>query len=391
MAMILPFFKKIIMLSFFLVWIFGLAGCVAGANGIGMRQKAVGQPTKVALLLPLQGPNAANGQAIRNGFLTAYYYAKERQSNAPAVEVMDTSQGSILDVYQQAVSRGARFVVGPLTKGELQALAEQNKLSVPTLALNTLDNTSRVDNLYQFGLSPLDEATQAAVRAKQDGHRRVLVIAPAGEWGQKIAAAFIKQWKALGGVVVNSYAYQTKADFSYGIRTSLRIENTMSKNTHSGFRYVPNSNMNADVIFLAAFPQQARQIKPTLNFYGAGSIPVYGTSLIYSGIPSPMYDQDLNGIEFEDMPWILGPDKPQWAQMRDRIKNMWASSYSASPRLYALGIDAYHITYRLNSLIGSSATLTGATGQLSVDADQHIKRQLEWARMENGVPTLLLN
>ncbi len=372
---------KIISAVFLIAFTLWLAGCATAGIGGG---PSVPKATKVALLLPLQGPNAARGQAIRNGFLTAYYYAKQQQPDAPAVDVIDTSRGNVVELYQQAVANGANFVVGPLTKEELRAVASQGRLPVPTLALNTLDDGARVANLYQFGLSPQDEAQQAAVRARQDGHSRVLVIVPAGTWGQGIAAAFEKQWQSLGGTVVDSYAYPPKGDFSYGIRNLLRV-NPPPKNSTPGQRYSPQPRQDADMIFLAAFPQQARQIKPSLLFYNAGNVPVYATSLIYSGKPSPGYDQDLNGIEFGDMPWLLGPDLPQWGEIREQMKSSWAASYGASPRLYALGIDAYHLTYGLGRLT-TGANLQGATGNLSVDSNQYIKRQLEWAKIENGLP-----
>lgn len=345
-------------------------------------------PTKIALLLPLQGGNAASGQAVRNGFMAAYDYAKQKQTDAPAVEVIDTSSGNIVNKYQQAVAGGANFVVGPLTKPEVQALASQSRLPVPTLALNTLDNPNiRIANLYQFGLSPQEEAVQAAIRAKQDGHQRALIIVPAGGWGQRIGQAFQQQWTSVGGIVVGSYAYPSKGDVSSSIRRALHAS-SMPKSSASGRnapRVTVSGRQDFDVIFLAAFPQQARQIKPSLAFYNAGRIPVYSTSLIYSGMPSPQLDADLNGIAFDDMPWIIGPETPQWNEIRDRVRMQWGSSYERSPRLYALGVDAYHLTYRMQQM----STLNGATGTLSVDPNQHIRRQLKWARIENGVPELI--
>lgn len=364
-----------------------VGGCsTSGVPGGASMGSGGAKPTKVALLVPLQGDVGRSGDAIRNGFLTAYYYAKQQQPDAPSVDVVDTSHGNIVDLYQQAVANGADFVVGPLTKNDLRALAGQGKVTVPTLALNTLDDGSRVGNLYQFGLSPQNEAEQVAEKAKQDGHARALVIVPAGAWGQGIAAAFTKRWQSLGGEVVDTYAFPLKGDYSFGVRNLLRVNNPPPKHTKPGApRYVPRPQQDADMIFLAAFPQQARQIKPALAFYDA-HMQVYATSMIYSGTPSPTYDQDLNGIEFGDMPWLLGPDLPQWGEMRERIQGLWGSSYNASPRLYALGIDAYHLTYRLRQLASSATTLQGATGTLSVNSNLYIRRQLEWATIQNGLP-----
>lgn len=334
------------------------------------------KPKQITLLLPLQGANGANGQAIRNGFLTAYYYAKQRQPDAPTVNVVDTSGGNVVELYQQAVAQGSDFIVGPLTKTELTALASQKNLSRPTLALNTLDNGATIPNLYQFGLSPQDEARQAALRAKQAGYQRALVFYPRGNWGQGIATAFQQTFEQNGGTVVSAQPFAPREDFSARVAEALGVNPSAKRNARP--------RQDIDMVFLAASPQEARQIKPRLVFYNAGSIPVYATSLIYSGIPTPQYDTDLDGVEFDDMPWLLGPDTPQWSEMRNHIITLWGSSYNQSPRLYALGIDAYHLTYRLADL--SHSTLPGATGTLSLDSNLRVNRQLEWAKMQNGVP-----
>lgn len=354
-------------------WLLGCAGVKTGQQA-GVLPS--GKPKQIALLLPLQGANASSGQAIRNGFLTAYYYAKQQQADAPGVTVVDTSSGDIVGLYQQAVAKGADFIVGPLTKENLQTLASHGALNRPTLALNTLDNGAQVGNLYQFGLSPQEEASQAAIRAKNEGHQRAIIMYPKGAWGQGIASAFQNQFQSSGGTVVASYPFVPREDFSVGVAQALGVDPAAKRLAH------PREDI--DMVFLVAFPQEARQIRPQFLFYNAGSLPIYATSLIYSGTPNPQYDTDLNGIQFGDMPWVLGPDMPQWGEMRDHIKTLWGPSYAKSPRLYALGIDAYHLTYRLSDM--GNNTLTGATGVLSVGGNQYIQRQLSWATVQNGVP-----
>ena len=71
-----------------------------------------GQPAqKIALLLPLQGQYGASAQAIRNGFLAAYYDDKQQGKNVPNVVVLDTSMQDVRTVYQQAIAQGASIIV----------------------------------------------------------------------------------------------------------------------------------------------------------------------------------------------------------------------------------------------------------------------------------------
>ena len=135
-----------------------------------------------------------------------------------------------------------------------------------------------------------------------------------------------------------------------------------------------------DVIFLIASPTQARVIKPLFKYYFAGDVPIYATSMIYGGDAQPALNDDLDGIKFCDMPWLID-NSGSWAQQRNQV----AQTYSNTQlRLYAFGMDAFRITQQLSKL-GSSPSqgISGATGQLYVD-QQRIHRQLQWAQFQNG-------
>lgn len=372
------FLSKVLRISALLTTVLLSACTMLSLPSGGGAAPNVPKAKNVALLLPLQGSAGESGQAIRNGFLAAYYYAKQNnQVGTPEVKVVDTSGGNVVALYQQAVTNGADFIVGPLTKAEVQTLANAGGLTVPTLALNTLPSQRNVTNLYQFGLSPQDEAEQAAVKARQDGHSRALVIAPAGDWGTDVAQAFEQKWQAQGGTVVQRFAYPPKADFAGLVRGALGIEQHTKK---ASLNAVPRQDV--DAIFMVAFPADARVIKPLLTFYNASNIPVYSTSVVYSGIPAPQYDNDLNGVIFNDMPWVVGPDIPAWTDIRNNAQTLWPASYQRSPRLYALGVDAYHLTYVFNQL---ATGVVGATGKLTL-RNQRVYRQLEWATMQDGTP-----
>jgi outer membrane PBP1 activator LpoA protein len=325
-----------------------------------------GQP--VVLLLPLQGNLASAGQAVKAGFLAA------NQNNNIPVQTIDTSQyPSINAAYAVAQQKNPSFIVGPLSKSDVQQLQQQN-LSVPTLALNYADETSQLpSNLYEFGLSPLDEARQTADRAAQDNHRAALVIYPNSNWGKSVANALEAEWQQQNGTIVDSTALSSNdSDLNNEISTLLQADPK-----HQAHR------QDMDVIFLIASPSQARVIKPLFKYYFAGDVPVYSTSMIYAGGSQPALNNDLNGIKFCDMPWLID-NSSSIAQQRNQV----AQSYNATQlRLYAFGMDAYLLTQELNKL-GSSPSqgISGATGQLYVN-QQRIHRQLQWAQFQNGQAT----
>lgn len=146
---------------------------------------------------------------------------------------------------------------------------------------------------------------------------------------------------------------------------------------------------DADFVFVAAFPTQARQIRPQLRFYFAGDLPIYSTSHAYSGEVNTNQDRDLDGILFCDMPWALTNGEghtPSW----EEITNVWKASAIPFKRLYAMGIDAYTLMEQFNN-VGSDAEsgLSAESGTLYRDGANRIHRQLQWARFRNGKPELI--
>jgi len=124
-------------------------------------------PQQIALLLPLHGRFAKMGQAVRDGFMTAYYANLKMLQLPLQIKVYDISMANVVDLYQQAVQDGAQFVIGPLTKQNVTKLASYNKLTIPVVALNYLPNDYFANNLVQFGLSPEQSVQQAADEMQQ--------------------------------------------------------------------------------------------------------------------------------------------------------------------------------------------------------------------------------
>jgi uncharacterized protein len=353
---------------------------------------ATGGPKKIFVLLPLQGKYGESGQAIRNGFMAAFYASKSQQGSAPLITVLDTSSQTIAAVYQQAVAAGADFVVGPLDKDQVQTLIKGTSLSVPTLALNSVTDKT-VPKLYQFGLSQEDEADQVAQRAYQDGYRRALVIAPAGSWRASIATRFKMRWQTAGGVLVEQVNYRGSPQLPEQLRQALHAQKSLSAAAKAKLGAqgladtTPHRRQDIDMIFLVAEPLRAREIVPLLQFYYAGSLPLYATSLVYGGRPNPAQDSDLNNLKFADMPWVLGGLPDTLEEVQRSVAELWKTSYQHNSKLYALGADAFAVAVRLPQFPAQG--VAGATGTLLVGEDRHIYRKLSWAQIRGGNPVVL--
>jgi len=347
------------------------------------------RPSNIVLMLPLQGKNAIAGQAIRDGFMAAYYEAKAAGDQTPDIRIIDTSSNDgFRNIYTKASLQGADFIIGPLQKQHVQTLQDSGSLITPTLALNYGTEDISTEQLYQFGLSAEDEARQTAQKAWLSGHKTSLVLTPGSGWGQRIANSFTEQWQELGGTVLESAHFNAEKDYSSAIeelfdldaskQRAKRLRTILARN----IEFTARRRSDVDFIFIVATPKQARQIKPTLAFHFAGNIPVYATSHIYSGTASPLLDRDLDGVIFAETPWLLSYHNNS---VKQAIAANWPATAGRLGRLYALGVDAYQLYPRIQLLSTNRENkLPGATGLLTLDASGRVVRTLEWAHINRG-------
>ena len=358
----------------------------------------IGRIDRIALLLPLSSGYAQAAQAVRDGFLAMD--SANPDPDKPKISIYDTGPdpSRVLSFYEQAVTDGAQFIVGPLGREAAEIVMRQANIKAPTLMLNHTDDEpgSALKYLFQFGLSPEQEARQAAERAYLDGHRQAAVLYPRTPWGERMMKAWSDHWQRLGGAVVASQSYNDEdVDFSEPIKTLLNITQSelrkemIEKTIGQKLRFDSRARQDIDFVFLAADAKHGRLIKPQLNFYHAARMPVYSTSHIFTGTGDAMRDIDLDGIQFGDMPWMLvGDGKIQ--ELRQTLQRDWPYVHTDLDRLYALGVDSYAVIPHLSRIgMDTGARFNGVTSGLSVDHNGRLQRQLLWARFSRGVPRLV--
>lgn len=354
---------------------------------------AESRPEKIALALPLEGPLATAGKAIRDGFLAAYYLDDSADRGETDIRIFNTAGTAFADLYKQLSEQDIDLIVGPLEKEALAGLGSMNTLPVPALGLNYLPADTRpTDGLYQFGLSAEDEARQIADRLAAEQLRQVLVLIPGGEWGDRVEAALLKRMASNEGVALDIERFYREDNLRavtadlLGITVSrdraIQVERTIGMDVE----FEPRRRQDADAIVMVAEPTVARQFKPLFAFYFGGDLPVYSPSIIYEGTPAPSRDRDLNGVIFTDIPWVLGDDN----ELRTRATENLSGTRGQPGRLFAMGADAWHLSKRLPLLRQvESASISGQTGILTMTAEGSIHREQLWAQFRNGVPELI--
>ena len=189
-------------------------------------------PRNIALLLPLSGRTAGAGKAIQNGFLGAYFASAGGLDDRQSIRIYDVnSEGGPGAAYMAAVEDGAEFVVGPLLRNNVSALANDILVPVPVLTLNYLpDETLPPPGLFQFALAPEDEAVSAAIRAIGDGHRNGVALVPNNSWGRRVLTSFSTEFERQGGTLLDYRSFTTASpDFSRTIEELMGLAGSFNR------------------------------------------------------------------------------------------------------------------------------------------------------------------
>ena len=323
-------------------------------------------PAQIALLLPSDGNYAPASISIREGFFAAYFEAGRNHAPRPDVRVYNshgTADGAVA-AYRQAVSDGAQLVVGPLTRGEVAAVFSQPQLPVPLLALNHPDGKQLpAGDISEFGLLPETEGAQAADHMVERGLRHADVLISSDDFAQRAASAFKAELLARGGQVDGMV---TLSVFNQSV-SGLDLANAPSD---AG-------------VFISMRPTEARQLVPQLRIANI-HLPVFATSHVYGGSDDAAANQDLDGVEFCDAPWLFNAQSG--LPNHDDIAALLPAARGSAGRLFAFGMDAWNLVPYLDWLHAHPGSyLPGATGQLTADAFGRVRRVLIWARFQDGL------
>lgn len=351
-------------------------------------------PAQIALLLPMNSQFSKEAQAVHDGFISMH--EQDRSASRASVVLYDIGGDPSLaaSFYQQAISDGADFVVGPLGRSATEALISSNNIQVPTLLLGASESlTGLSGSVYQFGLLPEAEARLVAERAFADGHRSALILTPSSERGARLKVALSEAWTFNGGTVLDEINYTPGESREYAtiVKRVLKIIDSEDRRTRMkqmlghDVQFQARRRQDVDVILLAANARDGRLLKPQINFYQGHDLPVYATSRIYSARPNALSDADLDGIVFPEMPWIVSQEA-SIIDLRLRLTRSAASANTSTARLFAFGMDAYGLIPALDKLRANPrARFGGVTALLGVDSQNSVTRSPIWTRFSNGM------
>jgi outer membrane PBP1 activator LpoA protein len=344
----------------------------------------------IALLLPLTAPQYAGAAGlVRRGFETAV--ARVAEAERPALRVYDTSAMTVESALQKAQADGAGFIAGPLLKDEVQAAYDHRPASLPLLLLNMLpDGGFAGSQVYQFALAPEDEARQIARQIAGSGRRNVVMFAPAGDWGTRVAAAFTEELRRGGGNILAQDIYDPRqadltAQLAAAVPAALGIDEARARARRiqdiigGTVEMEAHPRPDVDAIFVAGDNATVtRQINPLLRHFEADTIPTYVTQ---QGLAQDRNEnRDLDGMRVLNLPWDLDNVGPV-ADLRASTEEQWRGQ--AQSRLFAFGYDAGTLAMAIRRG-ASNWPLSGLTGRMQPDPDGRIERSMNWGVLKGG-------
>jgi len=336
----------------------------------GLEQAPMPDNAKVALLVPLSGPQRALGPAMLNAATLALF-----DSGARGVELVprDTTgtAGGASEAARAAIADGARVVVGPLTGPETAAAAGQARSAgVPVLAF-TNDGDQAGNGVWATGVTPAQQVRRMVLAAQRAGIRRVGLAGPDGAFTARLASALrnASREAGLSPPVVVTYPAAARARAAGQIAEEAGPE-------------------GIGLLILSETGAGAREVAASLAGAGLqGAPPRLGGTALWAGDASLASEPALTGA------WFPGPDPA--------ARNGFDARYQAAfgdrpPRLAATAYDATSAAVRglrggdpraaANLPVGEA--LQGAEGAFRLLPDGQVQRALAiYALSPGGEPT----
>lgn len=322
---------------------------------------------RIAMLVPLSGPNAAVGQSIANA---ANLAVLDTGGKRIRVTMYDTATGPAA-AAARAIAEGNKVILGPLLADDVRLVAPAaQKARVPLISFSN-DTSVAGDGTYIMGYTPAQSIDRVVRFARSKGMTKFAGLTPTGVYGQRAANVFLRSVESAGGQVVSLQSFDRSRN---GISAAITKMGTASP---------------YDAILVADGARNAAQAV-TLVRKGAPSAKVLGTELWNT----------------ETTITTLTPLYGAWfASVPDNLYRQLATKYRArfggSPyRIASMGYDAVLLVSRIAqdwpvggafpvTQLLDDGGFTGIDGPFRFHRDGSVERALEVQQVGSGGLTVV--
>ncbi|NVK75350.1 MAG: penicillin-binding protein activator [Oceanospirillaceae bacterium] len=322
-------------------------------------------PKKIVLMLPMTGKLERASQAIIDGFFATFYNQKEARPQVNIVNV--DNYKNIEQALAAANEQQPDVIIGPLQKNNVAQISRLD-LPYPVIALNQLDINLHPKNLYHFSLSPEDEIHELIAFAKQEGATRAAILSTQDTWALKQSDEFRAQATKENVKITSNQSYSGTPKGRQGAIQKLLLVNEsharkrlVEQWTGSQVEGLARSREDLDYVYYVGKLNDAKQIRPLLDFYFADKIPMLASSTLNDSAPEKSTKpEDIERILFTELP-ALTPNNSSLDVLPKQSSNILR-------RLQALGADSYLLAnkYQLFALLPTTK-ISANTGIITMD------------------------
>lgn len=308
------------------------------------------EPVRVALLLPFTAPAEAAQKVASAMFDAAQLAAFEAGDRRFLLIPKDTKgdPASAAAAAQSALSDGAEIILGPLFADEATAVAAVARPEdVPVIAFSS-DVASAGDGVFLLSFPPELEVERVTDYAVSNGRTRFGLIAPANQYGERVANAFAEEIYVRGGVLVHQERYEQQPDkmLAPARRLAQYAKDVVPVELRHEYDPKKPQNPGAGAGYARGYqailiPEQGtllRALAPLFPYYNVdiGAIKLLGVSGWYN--PRLTREPALRGG------WFAAPDPT----ITQEFEGRYAAAFGQKPpRLASLAYDATLLAARL--------------------------------------------
>jgi branched-chain amino acid transport system substrate-binding protein len=162
---------------------------------------------RVALLVPLTGPNAGVGTSISNA---ANLAVLDTGGKNIRITMYDTATGAA-SAAQRAIAEGNRIILGPLLAEDVRTVAPIARAAhVPLIAFSN-DTGVAGNGTFVMGYAPAQSISRVVDYAKSKGVTKFAGLVPVGLYGQRSSTALLRAVESSGGQVVSVQTFDRTA------------------------------------------------------------------------------------------------------------------------------------------------------------------------------------
>lgn len=317
---------------------FGDAGA-AGHDGV----------VRVAVLLPLSGPDEAIGKILMDATLMALFDVADTKLFLTPYDTTGTPEGARA-AAEKALEDGAQLMLGPLFSTSVKEVAQLVRGHGVNLIAYSNNRAVAEDGAFLIGLMPREQISRIVGYAGQQGIKRFATLVPETAFGNQVVEDLQDAVTKAGGIItkVQTYPPETR-DLSQAVR-ALADYNARQKALELRKREVKRRRGAAAKRELAQL--EKLDTLGDLN-YDAILLPQHGAQLKIVASLLPFYDIDTARVRILGMTsWHnqeLGTEQPligSWypapqVEAQKQFSKRFTSKFGyKAPMLATLAYDA---------------------------------------------------